>query len=257
MRVIHSSRSSGIPLDELLEQADHVSLHTPLTDATRHLMGAEQFKRMKPTAYFINTARGGTVDQAALTAALHEGEIAGAGPRRHRPRAAPAGRPAAAGAEPGRGPARRLGHRAHPLADGRHGGREPARRARGGRDAAPRGMTRVAAVDIGSNSTRLLIADGPRELTRESIVTGLGRGRRPHGPPRRGRPAARARRAPAVQGTDRRRARHRGHDLRGSRRHQRRRVRDPRRARTRPAHPHPERRGRGRADLRGRHLAAR
>ena len=79
MHVIHSSRSSGIPLDDLLEQADHVSLHTPLTDDTRHLMGAEQFKRMKPTAYFINTSRGGTVDQAALTAALHEQEIAGAG----------------------------------------------------------------------------------------------------------------------------------------------------------------------------------
>jgi glyoxylate reductase len=78
MEIVHSSRSSGIPLDELLERSDHVSLHTPLTDETRHLMGAEQFARMKPTAYFVNTSRGGTVDQQALKQALEEGEIAGA-----------------------------------------------------------------------------------------------------------------------------------------------------------------------------------
>src|SRR4051794_12438511 len=79
MRIVHSSRSSGVPLEELLEQADHVSLHTPLTPETRHLMGAEQFARMKATAYFVNPSRGGTVDQAALAQALHAGEIAGAG----------------------------------------------------------------------------------------------------------------------------------------------------------------------------------
>ena len=79
MHIVHSSRSSGVPLEELLEQADHVSLHTPLTPETRHLMGADEFARMKKTAYFVNTSRGGTVDQAALARALHEGEIAGAG----------------------------------------------------------------------------------------------------------------------------------------------------------------------------------
>jgi glyoxylate reductase len=79
MQIVHSSRSSGISLDELLERSDHVSLHTPLTPETRHLMGAEQFARMKPTAYFVNTSRGGTVDQAALKDALENGEIAGAG----------------------------------------------------------------------------------------------------------------------------------------------------------------------------------
>jgi glyoxylate reductase len=68
-----------VPLDELLEQADYVSLHTPLTPETRHLMGAPQFKRMKKTAYLINTARGGVVDQEALREALVNGEIAGAG----------------------------------------------------------------------------------------------------------------------------------------------------------------------------------
>lgn len=79
MKIVHSSRSSGIGLDELLETSDHVSLHTPLTPETRHLMGAAQFARMKPTAYFINTSRGGTVDQDALREALVDEEIAGAG----------------------------------------------------------------------------------------------------------------------------------------------------------------------------------
>jgi glyoxylate reductase len=79
MRVIHSSRSSGIPFEQLLEEADYVSLHTPLTPETRHLMGAPEFKRMKRTAYLINTARGGVVDQSALREALVGGEIAGAG----------------------------------------------------------------------------------------------------------------------------------------------------------------------------------
>jgi glyoxylate reductase len=79
MHVIHSSRSSGVSLDELLEQSDYVSLHTPLTPETRHLIGAGQFKRMKKTAYLINTARGGVVDQVALREALEAGEIAGAG----------------------------------------------------------------------------------------------------------------------------------------------------------------------------------
>ena len=62
-----------MPLDELLERADYVSLHTPLTDETRHLMGAPQFARMKDTAYLINTARGGVVDQVALREALVAG----------------------------------------------------------------------------------------------------------------------------------------------------------------------------------------
>jgi glyoxylate reductase len=79
MEVIHHSRSSGVPLDELLERSDHVSLHTPLTADTRHLIGAPELRRMKRTAYLINTARGGVVDQVALREALEQGEIAGAG----------------------------------------------------------------------------------------------------------------------------------------------------------------------------------
>ena len=78
MEVVHSSRSSGVPLDELLDRADVVSLHCPLTPETRHLIGDAALARMKPSALLVNTARGGVVDQAALRRALIEGEIAGA-----------------------------------------------------------------------------------------------------------------------------------------------------------------------------------
>ena len=78
MDVLASSRRSGVPLEELLERADFVSLHCPLTPATRHLIGTEALARMKPTAYLVNTARGGVVDQTALRLALIAGEIAGA-----------------------------------------------------------------------------------------------------------------------------------------------------------------------------------
>jgi D-3-phosphoglycerate dehydrogenase / 2-oxoglutarate reductase len=66
-------------LQELARRSDFVSLHTPLNDETRKLIGASFFKAMKPTAYFINTCRGPTVDEAALIKALQAGEIAGAG----------------------------------------------------------------------------------------------------------------------------------------------------------------------------------
>ncbi|MBA3493577.1 MAG: D-glycerate dehydrogenase [Gammaproteobacteria bacterium] len=66
-------------LEEVLEQADFVSLHCPGGQETRHLMNAERLKRMKPTAFLINTARGDVVDEPALAAALKSGTIAGAG----------------------------------------------------------------------------------------------------------------------------------------------------------------------------------
>jgi glyoxylate reductase len=66
-------------LDDLLAEADFVSIHTNLTDETRHLFGAEAFRKMKPTAVLVNTSRGPVVDEDALAEALEHGEIFAAG----------------------------------------------------------------------------------------------------------------------------------------------------------------------------------
>jgi glyoxylate reductase len=66
------------PLDTLFSESDFVSLHTPLTDDTRHLVNWERLRQMKKTACLVNTSRGPVVDEAALARALTEGEIAGA-----------------------------------------------------------------------------------------------------------------------------------------------------------------------------------
>ena len=66
-------------LEELAASSDFISVHTPLNNQTKGLIGADFFKAMKPTAYFINTCRGPVVDEAALIAALTTGELAGAG----------------------------------------------------------------------------------------------------------------------------------------------------------------------------------
>lgn len=68
-----------VEMDELLAESDVVSLHCPLLDSTKHLMDADAFRKMKKTAYLVNSARGPIVDEAALVAALEAGEIAGAG----------------------------------------------------------------------------------------------------------------------------------------------------------------------------------
>jgi len=66
------------PLEEVLREADFVSIHTPLTPETRHLIGREQLRMMKPTAVLVNTARGPIVDTRALAEALRERWIWGA-----------------------------------------------------------------------------------------------------------------------------------------------------------------------------------
>lgn len=86
MKVIAFSRSRSNPmqgvefceLDPLLSRSDYVSLHVPLNGETRHLINGERLRRMKPTAYLINTARGGIVDQEALASALRDNALAGA-----------------------------------------------------------------------------------------------------------------------------------------------------------------------------------
>jgi lactate dehydrogenase-like 2-hydroxyacid dehydrogenase len=66
-------------LDDLLGESDVVSLHVPLTEETRHLIDAPRLRRMRPSAFLVNTARGPVVDEAALVDALRAGAIAGAG----------------------------------------------------------------------------------------------------------------------------------------------------------------------------------
>jgi len=86
MRVLHAASPSQpagsagrVELRELLASADVLSLHCPLTAATRGLIGAAELGAMKRSAILINTARGGLIDEAALAAALRDGRIAGAG----------------------------------------------------------------------------------------------------------------------------------------------------------------------------------
>ena len=67
-----------LPLPDLLAQADFISCHLPLTPLTRNLFDYERFCTMKPTAFFINTSRGGVVDEKGLAQALEDGKIAGA-----------------------------------------------------------------------------------------------------------------------------------------------------------------------------------
>ncbi|HNA31366.1 MAG TPA: D-2-hydroxyacid dehydrogenase [Thiobacillaceae bacterium] len=72
-------RPGYTPFDDVLARADHLSLHVPLTDGTRHLIGPREFGLMKKSAVLINAARGGVVDEAALVTALKTRRIAGAG----------------------------------------------------------------------------------------------------------------------------------------------------------------------------------
>jgi len=74
-----ATRQGYAPFDSVMREADVISLHTPLTAETRHMIAAREFGMMKPTAILINTARGNLVDEAALIEALQSGRIGGAG----------------------------------------------------------------------------------------------------------------------------------------------------------------------------------
>jgi D-3-phosphoglycerate dehydrogenase len=83
--IAHSQHSDShgmgcpmVSLEELLRKSDFISLHAPLTEETRHLFGDRQFEQTKPSAFLINTSRGGLVDHAALWRAISSGRLAGA-----------------------------------------------------------------------------------------------------------------------------------------------------------------------------------
>jgi D-3-phosphoglycerate dehydrogenase len=67
-----------VSMDELLAQSDFITVHTTLTEGTRHLIGADEIAKTKPTVRFINTARGGIIDETALVEALKSGRVAAA-----------------------------------------------------------------------------------------------------------------------------------------------------------------------------------
>jgi len=72
------SEADRVTLDDVFERSDVISIHVPLTDTTRNMVGASEMAAMMPTAAIINTSRGGIVDEEALVQALHDGTIAGA-----------------------------------------------------------------------------------------------------------------------------------------------------------------------------------
>jgi phosphoglycerate dehydrogenase-like enzyme len=88
MRILYVRRSATpppdsiaaipVPLDDLLREANFVTLHVPLTEETRHLIGRRELEMMKPTAVLVNTSRGALVDQKALVETLRSGHLAAA-----------------------------------------------------------------------------------------------------------------------------------------------------------------------------------
>ena len=78
-KMFEEASVQSVDLDRLLRESDFISVNSALTRENRALIGLEEFKKMKPTAYFINTARGDIVDEEALVTALERGYIAGAG----------------------------------------------------------------------------------------------------------------------------------------------------------------------------------
>ncbi len=122
-----------LPLDDLLESSDVVSLHCPLTPETRHLIDERALGLMRPSAFLVNTARGPVVDEEALVRALRSGRARGSGPRRVRARAP--GSPGTTRARERRAaPTSGLGHARDAHGDGHARRRE---RDRGARRRAP------------------------------------------------------------------------------------------------------------------------
>jgi D-3-phosphoglycerate dehydrogenase len=77
-QAIADAGARPVDRETLLRESDYLSLHTPLTEANRRFLDAQALSLMKPTAYVINTARGGLIDEEALLNAVRSGQIAGA-----------------------------------------------------------------------------------------------------------------------------------------------------------------------------------
>ena len=136
--VLSTSRRGGVPLDELLERSDFVTLHCPLTPATRGLIDDDALRRMKTTAYLVNTARGPVVDTEALTRALTANVIAGAALDVTDPEPLPGDHPLLGAPNLLVVPHIAVGHARDPRADGGHRRRQPPRGPGGRADAALR-----------------------------------------------------------------------------------------------------------------------
>ena len=77
--MVRDAGAERVELEALCAEADYMSIHAPLTDSTRHMIGVDQLARMKPTAIVVNTSRGGLIDTEALVAALEADQIGMAG----------------------------------------------------------------------------------------------------------------------------------------------------------------------------------
>jgi lactate dehydrogenase-like 2-hydroxyacid dehydrogenase len=175
--------ATRVELDELLERADVISIHTNLTDETRHLFSHEQFKKMKPTAVLVNTSRGPVVDEEALADALENDEIFAAGldvfenepsvnPRLLEPR------------ERRRDPPSRQRDRRHAQRDGQPRRRQRVRRDRrlAAADAAePRRVHRIAGRDVAARPPGRAAGSGPCPRRSAGHAAGSGDDRRPSG----------------------------------------------------------------------------
>ena len=144
MRVIHHNRRSGLSLDTVLSESDFVSLHCPLNEHTRGLIGARELGLMKPTAILVNTARGEIVDSVALARALSDGRLGGAALDVTDPEPLPSNDPLLRAPNLTVVPHIGSASQGDPRIDGRSRGRQPARRSRRTADATPSRRLRPA-----------------------------------------------------------------------------------------------------------------
>ena len=75
---VRKEKYENVPFEQLISQSDIISVHAPLNEKTKHIIGEAEFKKMKKTAYIVNVGRGAVIDENALVQAINSGEIAGA-----------------------------------------------------------------------------------------------------------------------------------------------------------------------------------